>query len=259
LDLGRELVRNLGLSDRGATLERWMAHHLATLIAEAETSTGDAKTSAEARAADLILRLWEMRRDLPGTADPLGSCRDAVEVLSHLRSERNPWLFHRGHGGLEGLFANLFDSMARVVVGGILLTQAAKLREIAPAEQSALSSEEVALRHQLAWWEAVVGPDVPENLAPLIHIRFVAAAGSSGQDGELGASSDLDNVNLGPGNAAGELPPTDDEAMDEPLGEAEEIPPKTRRSEEEVTEALERLQAELARLVESWKARPRRE
>jgi hypothetical protein len=258
LDLGRELVRNLDLGDPGATLERWMAHHVAALIAEAEAVSGDAKAAAEARAADLILRLWERRRDLHGTADPLGPCRDAVEVLSRLRAERDPWLAHRGRGGLEGLLADLFDNMARVVVGGILLTQAGKLREIAPAEEAALSPDEVALREQLAWWEAAVTPDIPENLGPLLHIRFVAAGGASGQDGGQEVSPDLGNVDLGPGNAADEAPHAGDEAQDEFLGEPEEIPPKTRRPKEQVTEPLERFQAELARLVEAWKAGPGR-
>ena len=254
MDLGRELVRNLDLGDRGATLERWMAHHLAALIAEAEAASGDAKAAAEARAADLILRLWERRRDLHGAADPLGPCRGAVEVLSRLRAKRNPWLAHRGRGGPEGLLADLFDNMAKVVVGGILLTQAGKLREIGPAEEAALSPEEVALREQLAWWEAAITPDIPENLGPLLRIRFVASAGASGQDGGQEASPDLGKVDPGPEDAAGESLPAGDEVQDEFLGEPEEISPKTRRPEEQVTETLELLQAELARLVEAWKA-----
>jgi hypothetical protein len=258
LDLGREFVRNLDLGDRGATLERWMAHHLAALIAEAEAASGDAKAAAEARAADLILRLWDRRRDLHEAADPLGPCRDAVEVLSRLRAERNPWLAHRGHGGPEGLLADLFDNMARVVVGGILLTRAGELREVSAAEEAALSPEEVALREQLAWWEAAVTPDIPENLGRLLRIRFAAAAAASGQDGGQEPSPDLSNVDPGQGDVAGESPPTGDKAQDEFLNEPEEIPPKTRRPKEQVTEALERLQAELARLVETWKAGPGR-
>ncbi|MCW3477551.1 hypothetical protein [Limobrevibacterium gyesilva] len=235
-----------------------MAHHLAALITEAEAANGDAKAVAETRAADLILRLWERRRDLHEAGDPLGPCRDAVEVLSRLRAERNPWLAHRGRGGPEGLLANMFDNMARVVVGGILLTQAGKLREMAPAEEAALSPEEVALREQLAWWEAAVTPEIPDNLKALLRIRFVAAAGASGQDGGQEASTDLGKAGSVPGDAADKSPPTSDEAQYEFLGEPEEVPPKTRRPREQVTEALERLQAEFARLVDAWKDGPGR-
>ncbi|WP_270934316.1 hypothetical protein [Falsiroseomonas oryzae] len=236
-----------------------MAHHLAALIAEAEAASGEAKAEAAARAADLILRLWARRGDLHEAADPLGSCREAVEVLSRLRAERNPWLAHRGRGGPEGLLADLFDNMAKVVVGGILLTQAGKLRDIAPAEQVALPPEEVALREQLAWWEAAVTPDVPENLGPQLRIRFVAAALASGQDEEQQASPGLDNVNAPPADAPDESPPTGGKAQEEILGEPEEIPPKTRQPKEQVTAALERLQAEFAHLVDAWKAGPGRD
>jgi hypothetical protein len=254
LDLGRDLVRNLGLGNRVATLERWMAHHVAALIAEADVATGDAKAAAEARAADLILRLWERRRDLHETADPLGSCRDAVEVLSRLRPERNPWLGLHSRGGQDGLLADLFESMARVVVGGVLLTQAGKLRDTTPAEQCALSPEEVALRDQLVWWESAVAPDLPEDIALRLRIRYVAAAAASGEQGGLDASLSPDKSEMGSGSTADELETTGDEAEVEHPEEAEKILREARRPEEQVTKALERLQAEFARLVEAWKA-----
>ena len=42
-ELGQHLVRELGFEDRGETLGRWMAHHLAELLDQAE----NAKTAAE--------------------------------------------------------------------------------------------------------------------------------------------------------------------------------------------------------------------
>ncbi len=57
MDLGRALVCNLDLRDRGATLERWMAHYLAGLIAEAEAASGETKA---ALAAVPSRRWWEI-------------------------------------------------------------------------------------------------------------------------------------------------------------------------------------------------------
>jgi hypothetical protein len=217
-----------------------MAHHLAALIAEAEAASGNAKMEAEARAADLILRLWDRRRKLHEAADPLGPCREAIEVLSRLRAERNPWQVHFGRSGPEGLLANLFDNMAKIVVGGLLLTRAGKLREIAPPEEAALSPEEVVLREQLVWWEAVITPDIIENLGDLLYIQPVATADAFSQDKEQEALLDLGETGPGQGDAAAEALPKNDEAKSEFLSESEEIPLK-------------------AQLVEAWKRGPRRD
>ena len=235
-----------------------MAHHLAGLITEADTASGDTRALAETRAVDLILRLWARRRDLRDAADPLGPCRDAVNMLSRLRAERNPWLAYSGRGGPEGMLADIFDNMAKVVVGGVLLTQAGKLREIAPAEEAALSPEEVALREQLAWWEAAITPEIPDILKVLRRTRVHTVAEMSSHAGDLEELSDLGETISVPGGAAdnSSLPGEGSQlaAADDPGG----IPPATRRPQEQVTEALERLQADFARLVDAWKAGPAR-
>ncbi len=231
-----------------------MAHHLAEIIAEAEAASGDAKAGAKERAADLILRLWERRHDLHEAADPLGSCREAIDLLAGLRADRSPWFPHRGRGGLEGLLADLFDSMARVVVGGILLTRAGAVREVAPAEEAALSPEELDLREQLAWWAAAITPETPSNLASLIRLKFVGSASPSGHDRGQEASVGLDSVDPLSECAADESPRTGDDPQQEIFGDPEDIPPEAWRPEEQVTEALERLQTEFGRLVDAWKA-----
>ncbi|MBS7812854.1 hypothetical protein [Roseococcus pinisoli] len=236
-----------------------MAHHLAALISEAEAASGDAKAAAESRAADLILRLWEKRRDLHEAADPLGPCRDAVEVLSRMRAERNPWLAHRGRGGSEGLLADLFDNMAKVVVGGILLTRARELREMSPAEEAALSPEEVALREQLAWWEEAVTPDIDHSLPPLLRILTRAAAGAPVQEVAQEAPVESSDADPAQEDAAEEMTAARDEALAELSSKHAEILPEARRPQERVTEALERLQAKLARLIEAWKSGPSRD
>ena len=51
LALGRTIVRQLELEDRGTVLERWLAHHLAEVIAEADQAVGVAKAASEAQAS----------------------------------------------------------------------------------------------------------------------------------------------------------------------------------------------------------------
>ena len=81
---GDTVEDELELKDRGTVLERWLAHHLAEVITEAEHAVEPAKVASEAQAVDLILRLWAHRRTLPEPVDPLGGYREAVGVPDRL-------------------------------------------------------------------------------------------------------------------------------------------------------------------------------
>ncbi|WP_434380576.1 hypothetical protein [Melittangium boletus] len=264
--LGQELVRNLELDARGTIPERWLAHHLAELMVEAERATGPAKAEAEARATDLILRLWAKRRDLPAAADPLGGYREAIAVLSRLMPDRNPWAAYDHHGGPEQMFHDLFDCMARVVMCGLLLTEARPPREVAPAEEAAMEREELALREHLNWWAKAIGPSLPVVVQRLVgpddHLAVLAT--DSAEDGELPAAAAL-------GPTGGQHPDQSDEDRVEPESDEEEefdgaddgneaddasgdLAKLRLSAHETVTAALESLQRELATLVERWRA-----
>lgn len=122
--LGRHLVRELNLEDGVDTLGRWMAHHIAELLAAAEnekTATGRAR--ARRKAEDAILRVWEHRAAMPGNAFPLRPYRDVIAVLDRLRPGRHPF----GYAGFgdrterEGHAIALFDTMARLVIALLLM------------------------------------------------------------------------------------------------------------------------------------------
>lgn len=68
LKLGRNLVRQLGLVRETDTLARWMAHHVAELIHDAETAQGDSAQGARLACQDAIIALWAHRAGLPGRA-----------------------------------------------------------------------------------------------------------------------------------------------------------------------------------------------
>ncbi|MBI5446725.1 MAG: hypothetical protein HY900_36600 [Deltaproteobacteria bacterium] len=150
--LGPAIVRQLELDDRGAVLERWLAHHLAELISEADSAVGPGKALAENRAVDLILKLWLHRRALPETADPLGGYRDAIAVLGRLMPDANPWRRYRRDGSYEDLLYEMFDTLTRIVLGGVLLTQTGRTRSITEAESTALEDEERLMHAQLETW-----------------------------------------------------------------------------------------------------------
>jgi hypothetical protein len=87
LELGKTLVRELDLDGGRDTLARWMAHHLAELITQAEESKSSAARKAAAkRATDTILKIWDHRSNLPECADPMGQYRQILKVLTGLVS-----------------------------------------------------------------------------------------------------------------------------------------------------------------------------
>jgi hypothetical protein len=152
LALGQAIVHELKLDDRGAVLERWLAHHLAELMSEADRAVGPAKAVAEQQAVDIILKLWVHRRALPEPVDPLGGYRNAIKVLGHLMPEADPWRRYHRHGSSEDLLHEMFETLSRIVLGGILLTQYRRTRSISEAELKALEDEETFLEAELGRW-----------------------------------------------------------------------------------------------------------
>ena len=152
LALGQAIVRQLELQDRGAILERWLAHHLAEVIAEAERSVGSAKAASEAQAVDLVLKLWIHRRALPEPVDPLGGYRRAVEVLGRLAPEADPWAHFRQSDTHDGLLREMFQLLSRIVLAGLLLTQTSRSRPITAEESAMLEEEEKYLVSAFEQW-----------------------------------------------------------------------------------------------------------
>lgn len=82
LALGQTIVRGLELCEGGVVLECWLAHHLAELMCKADRTVGPAKAALEHEAADIILKLWARRGELPAPAPSGDGYRNAIEVLA---------------------------------------------------------------------------------------------------------------------------------------------------------------------------------
>ena len=59
--LGRAIVEGLDLPNVGATLERWMAHHLAGILCELSETNEDGRSALEKEARELVVALWSKR------------------------------------------------------------------------------------------------------------------------------------------------------------------------------------------------------
>lgn len=194
LAIGREIVRELELDSRGEVLERWLAHHLAELIADADGATGAEKAATEQRAVDLILKLWTHRRALPDTVDPLGGFRDAIAVLGRMSPEANPWGRFRRRDDYTGLLHEMFKTLSRIVLAGVLLTQVRHARAITESETVALEDEEKLLYEEFERWNSFFTRPMPR---PDIEIRLVDPEMAE-EEGENKDASEADDGDSDP-------------------------------------------------------------
>ena len=177
--LGQVIVQQLELADRGSVLDRWLAHHLAEVIAEADGAAGQAKAALDSQAVDLILKLWVHRRALPESADPLGGCRKAIEVLGRLAPEADPWGHFRRPDTHDALLHETFQTLSRIVLAGLVLTLDSRARPVTAEEAKGLAEEEIYFQSVLEQWMALF--PLPQR-GPAVKLESVD--GSSSQWGE---------------------------------------------------------------------------
>ena len=97
LELGKVIVKDLGLDPGVDTLGRWMAHHLAELMADAEQSTDpEQRRTKEKEAAEAIIKLWQHRHSYDNRINPFQELKPILQVLRSLDPNRNVWIAHFG-------------------------------------------------------------------------------------------------------------------------------------------------------------------
>jgi hypothetical protein len=164
LELGRYLVRELGFENGVDTLGRWMSHHLAELINNAENgSTEDERFKARKEATDTILRIWEHRSSIPGKANPLKSYQNILLVLDRLRPDNDPFAYYHGDEK-DRLGSNLFIDMSRLIPILLLMkiSQIDKPVEIDPIALDALDETEQYIMVTILKWMELFEP-TPER------------------------------------------------------------------------------------------------
>ena len=233
LALGQVIVRQLELEDRGTVLERWLAHHLAEIIAEADQAVGAEKAASEAQAVDLVLKLWAHRRALPEPADPLGGYRKAVEVLARLVPEANPWAYLRRPETPDGLLREMFALLSRIVLAGLLLTQVSRVRPVTAEESKGLEEEEIHLQSVFEQWMPFFPR--PQSRSD-IKIEFVDAGPA--EDAETSIDEKSERV----GDPDGREHVSDEQAT-----------PTDARLHAAIASDLEDMQSDLADLLTLWR------
>lgn len=95
IELGKKLVRELGLEQSTDTLARWMAHYIAQLIINAESAAPETKPQAEKECFQAILNLWEHRADFPAGKRPYEELEPILHQLLKLDTDANSAFYYR--------------------------------------------------------------------------------------------------------------------------------------------------------------------
>jgi len=88
LGLGAEIVKQLGEIAEHDLLTSWMAEYLGEKISEVKRARGKQREALEKECAELILKLWDRRHQLPNGARPLESFEPLFVVLNELSQDK---------------------------------------------------------------------------------------------------------------------------------------------------------------------------
>lgn len=84
LEIGKALIKELGINPGDDTLSRWMAHYIAELIDDAESASSEDRPEKLAKCANAILSLWKHRQVLPNGKRPFEELEPIVRAIVSL-------------------------------------------------------------------------------------------------------------------------------------------------------------------------------
>ena len=98
INLGKDLVKELGLDPGVDTLSRWMANYIAEKLIIIESSSLEEKTKAEKECFDTILKLWQYRSTYQNGHRPYENFEPIFRVLDRLDPEnKQTYFFNNTH------------------------------------------------------------------------------------------------------------------------------------------------------------------
>ena len=192
--LGRKLVEELGLDDSTDTLGRWMAHHIADLIAKAGNATG--KIAAEHECFAAILALWKHHSALPNGKRPFEQFEPVLRALESLDPEKEGSRYYRvarppkeesAETGEQKKWLDLverLDYSAKVLIGfclteaaGAALDKSKEWIKLAEAIDDEGGLSHVVIRFASTVADANREPDPNEEVRSLLHDRLARLRG----------------------------------------------------------------------------------
>ncbi|MAY32159.1 MAG: hypothetical protein CMM86_06090 [Rhodovulum sp.] len=93
IELGKRIVQDLELDQSCDTLGRWMAHHLAQLIAKAEDGPEEDRRTAQQECRAAILELWEHILSVPTASRPFRDLEPVFETIRALDPDERLYFY----------------------------------------------------------------------------------------------------------------------------------------------------------------------
>lgn len=87
INLGKQIVDELGRYTGQDMLVKWISHYLAQQIITAESATGDEKEKANTMCCDTILKLWSHRDEFPNKNRPFKEFDQIFETLNRINPD----------------------------------------------------------------------------------------------------------------------------------------------------------------------------
>ena len=186
--LGKLLVEELQLNQSVDTLGRWMAHHIAEVMHEAEKATGRKRAEAEDRCRGAILALWEHVNDFPRGGRPLADIEPLIATIQALHPDNGAYFYQsEAQSRLENStlpeetiswlkLARGIDYSARLLIGMCLRKAANDI-----------------VQDKRDWFELAESLDAD---LPITHVVRFVAAGDQQHDGDLLENSRTKSVNI---------------------------------------------------------------
>ncbi len=122
-----------------------MAHHLAELLAKVEKCRNTSeRRAAEERATSVILKIWEHRQQLRGTAYPLSQYRKAADVLAVIHPQPNQFRtrHHLSKAGSLDLTLEVFSAASSLALFALIDLLPERKASSDPAAVALLDAEE---------------------------------------------------------------------------------------------------------------------
>ena len=167
INLGKTLVKELQLEPGVDTLARWMAHYLAEQLTIAKKAKGVAKSEAEQKCFETILKLWQHRSYLPNGSRPFENFEPIFRSLERLDPENiTPYFYTRQNSQKEGDSGDNSDVQIWLdIAQGI--DQAARVWLEYVFRQAALSATD---KNTFNWLENAVGLPSSDEISVIVKL-----------------------------------------------------------------------------------------
>jgi len=184
VDLGNQIIRELGDDRFSDVLSRWMASYIADLITKSEQSDEGQRDRVREKCADAILQLWEHRSSWPDRARPFKELEPLISTLERLDPDRNVTFYQQKfwQGAENQSVPEELEKWLQVAQG---VDHTARIL----IKQALDAAQEIAIIHNIEWVKVASKAGAAKGSDVELTIEFISRLGDKESDNERLRSS----------------------------------------------------------------------